>query len=368
MFLLNIGWLQRPFSLSSFLHRKRETLPAYKSGRGSEIQPSARTRTPTMFHPSIAHLNTRKASPQWGQTDPDGVRNYRWFIEEKIDGSQLSFQRRGDTVEFRNRSKVVPAEALGNWCYANAARAIARVAARLNPAYTYHGEAVCKRRHNVVAYAGTPLRFWICYGIYDGERHLARPDMEAECARLGLECVQVLYANEDPEAFDPTPKVLEIVARIEAGQVESCLGGNTIEGVVVKHGAAWHARSKAYKPIQFKHVTAAFKERHGERRPHLAALDAESLMDYLVKLGSNFALPAVYQKAVQHIREGASNEAPTISVASVKREVERDIQKENGQDIDEAILEAFRPIVMHHATAGIASWMAQQENLLATDE
>ncbi|AVK77275.1 hypothetical protein pmac_cds_587 [Pandoravirus macleodensis] len=320
-----------------------------------------------MFHPSIAHLNTQKASPQWAQTDPDGVGNYRWFIEEKIDGSQLSFQRQGDAVEFRNRSKVIPVEALDNWCYANAARAIARLADRLNAAYTYHGEAVCKRRHNVVAYAATPLKFWICYGVYDGERHLDRAEMEAECARLGLECVAVLYANENPADRDPTPKVLEIVAQIEAGEVESCLGGNVIEGVVVKHSAAWHARSKAYKQVQFKHVTSAFKERHGERRPPLAGYDAESLMAYLVRLGSGFALPAVYQKAVQHIREDPTGKT-AISVASVKREVERDIRKENGQDIAEAIVEAFMPIVMHHATAGVPHWMSEQEDLLPKDE
>ncbi|WBR14513.1 adenylation DNA ligase-like domain-containing protein [Pandoravirus kuranda] len=316
-----------------------------------------------MFHPSIPHLNTQKASPQWAQTDPDGVANYRWFIEEKIDGSQLSFQRQGDAVEFRNRSKVIASEALGNWCYANAVRAITRLADRLNPAYTYHGEAVCKRRHNVVAYAGTPLKFWICYGIYDGERHLDRAATEVECARLGIQCVQVLYANEDPDNRDPTPKVLEIVARIEAGEIKSCLGGNVIEGVVVKHSAAWHARSKAHKHIQFKHVTSAFKERHGERRPPLAGHDADSLMAYLARLGSSFALPAVYQKAVQHMREDPTGEATTKapSVASVKREVERDIQKENGPDIVEAIVEAFMPIVMHHATADIARWLSEQE-------
>lgn len=320
-----------------------------------------------MFLPSIAHLNTQKASPQWAQTDPDGISNYRWFIEEKVDGSQLSFQRRGDAVEFRNRSKVIPVEALDNWCYANAARAIARLVDRLNPAYTYHGEAVCKRRHNVVAYASTPLKFWICYGIYDGERHLDRTEMEAECARLGLECVRVLYANENPADRDPTPKVLEIVEQIEAGEVESCLGGNVIEGVVVKHSAAWHARSKAYKHIQFKHVTSTFKERHGERRPPLAGYDAESLMAYLARLGNGFALPAVYQKAVQHIREDPSGKT-TISVASVKREVERDIQKENGRDIAEAIVEAFMPVVMHHATAGVPRWMSEQEDLLPKSE
>lgn len=320
-----------------------------------------------MFHPSIPHLNTQKASPQWAQTDPDGVGNYRWFIEEKIDGTQLSFQRRGDAVEFRNRSKVIPNEALGNWCYDNAVRSIKRLADRLNPAYTYHGEAVCKRRHNVVAYGGTPLKFWICYGICDGERHLDRTATEAECARLGLGCVKVLYANENPDDRDPTPKVLEIVARIEAGEIESCLGGNVIEGVVVKHNAAWHVRSKSHKHIQFKHVTSAFKERHGERRPPLAGYDADSLMDYLARLGRGFALPAVYQKAAQHIREDPAGKT-TISVASLAREVERDIRKENGQDIAEAIAEAFMPIVTRHATAGIAQWLSEQGDLLSENE
>ncbi|QBZ81684.1 hypothetical protein pclt_cds_1101 [Pandoravirus celtis] len=321
-----------------------------------------------MFHPSIAHLNTAKPSPQWGQADPTGARNYQWFIEEKIDGSQLSFQRQGDTVEFRNRSKVVPVDvALDRVCYANAAQAILRLATQLDPAYTYHGEAVCKRRHNVVAYLGTPLKFWICYGIYDGERHLDRPAMEAECARLGLACVQVLYANTDPLALDPTPKVLEIVEQIEAGQIESCLGGTVVEGVVVKHNAAWHARPKAYKHIQFKHVTAAFKECHGERRPPLPNHDAESVMAYLAQLGSNFAVPAVYQKALQHIREDPTKRE-SISMAVVQREVERDIRKEHGQDIAEALLEAFLPVIVQYATAKVPQWMADQGDLLPKDE
>lgn len=321
-----------------------------------------------MFYPPIAHLNTEKASPQWGQSDPDGARNYRWFIEEKVDGSQLSFQRQGDAVEFRNRSKVVPVDvALDRACYANAVRAIGRLADRLNPAYTYHGEAVCKRRHNVVAYRVTPLKFWICYGIYDGERHLDRPALEAECARLGLQCVQVLYANDDPLALDPAPRVIEIVARIEAGQIESCLGGSVIEGVVVKHNAAWHSRSKAYKCIQFKHVTAAFKECHVQKRAPVVQHDAESLMAHLAWIGSKFALPAVYQKAVQHIRENPTGGA-SISLPAMQREVEKDIRKEHGQDIAEALAEAFMPVIMQYATAGITEWMAAQEDLLPKAE
>ncbi|AGO85557.1 hypothetical protein psal_cds_1235 [Pandoravirus salinus] len=315
-----------------------------------------------MFHPSIAHLSTKKASPQWAQADPDGIRNYRWFVEEKIDGSQLSFQRQGDAVEFRNRSKVVSVDvALDRPCYANAARAITRLAAQLDPAYTYHGEAVCKRRHNVVAYLGTPLKFWICYGIYDGERYLDRSEVEAECARLDLQCVQVLYVNDDPSVLDPTPKVLEIVAQIEAGEIASCLGGNTIEGVVVKHNAAWHARSKAHKCIQFKHVTATFKERHGEGLPPLASYDAESLMAYLALLGAKFAVPAVYQKAAQHIRENPGGKG-AISLPALQREVERDIEKEHGQDIAEALVKALLPVIAQHATSGMADWLAAQED------
>ncbi|QPB44377.1 hypothetical protein [Medusavirus stheno T3] len=322
-----------------------------------------------MHHPSIAHLSTKKPAGHWFSVAPDGTTNYKWFIEEKVDGSQLSFQKKEDDgqVEFRNREKVIPVAAHDRPCYANAIAAISRIAAELNPAYTYHGEAVCKRRHNVVQYLGTPLKFWICFGIYDGVRHLDRAELEHECRRLGLECVQVLYANQDPDAREPTAKAQELVQAIEAGHLQSCLGGSVLEGIVVKHNNAWFSKSACFRRVQLKHVTAQFKECHSSKQPPLLGYDQASLFAYLEQLGRNFAVQAVYQKALQHIRENPSLDAKAITnVHALRRHVEQDIRKERKRDISEALYEAFVGEILKHATAGIEKWL--EEDVAVIDQ
>lgn len=313
-----------------------------------------------MHHPSIGHLSTKKPAGCWFSVAPDGSTNHRWFIEEKVDGSQLSFQKRSEDgqVEFRNKEKTIPPGAHDRPCYANAITAISRIAAELNPAYTYHGESVCKRRHNVVEYLGAPLKFWICFGIYDGVRHLDRAELEHECRRLGLEYVQVLYQNEDPEARDPTNKALELVQAIESGDIQSCLGGNVLEGIVVKHNSAWHSKSACFKRVQLKHVTSRFKECHKSKQPKLRGHDQASLFAYLEQLGHNFAIDAVYQKALQHLREDPTRDPAAITnIHALTRRVRDDIVKERKQDISEALYVAFVDEILKHATDGVAKWL-----------
>lgn len=112
--------------------------------------------------------------------------NYRWYIEEKVDGSQMSFMLSSDeehTLTFYNKgSPINPTHKV----FVKAINMITPLASKLNSMYIYYGEAVCSSRHNVVQYERYPKYYFILFDI-QGSTSLLDPDEKrVEAERIGL--------------------------------------------------------------------------------------------------------------------------------------------------------------------------------------
>ena len=124
------------------------------------------------------------------------AQNYQWFIQEKIDGSQLSFLiDPTNTIQFFNKQKNL---SLTNKTFERSFTMLSqeKVVEILNKSYIYHSESVCRRKHNVVNYGRTPKFYAIIYDIFDTEsnRYLNLDEMITECDRIGLEYVKVVLS------------------------------------------------------------------------------------------------------------------------------------------------------------------------------
>lgn len=265
-------------------------------------------------------------------------RNKDWWIEEKLDGSQLSVYVRDDRkLGFQNRGRELNQEAPG-WVFEAAMGALSSLRDKFNPAYVYHGECIVRPKHNVVRYGRVPRFYFVLFDVQDRDTRQAmdRNAMEMEAHRIGIECTPVLYRNTDP-AVQPGAMADALIEAMIPGC--SLLGGDDKpEGVVIKH----HQYVKRDKPAQtkIKVVREEFKEEH--RRPTTAktkhVFDPEASLDRIM---SFFPVDARWNKATQRLRD-----AGTITGDPENEERERGaIREEARRDFKDECKETLKALL-----------------------
>ncbi len=171
------------------------------------------------------------------------------LIEEKIDGSQFSFGIFDGEIQVRSRGKEFPIDAPEKM-FSDACRTVIEIAPLLWNGWTYRGEYLSKPKHNVVCYGRVPSKNIIIYDINTGEEeYLSYADKKAECERIGLEIVPLLFYG----------RMDKIEALMQMLETDSILGGSKIEGVVIKNYARFGRDKKA---LMGKYVSEKFKEKH----------------------------------------------------------------------------------------------------------
>ena len=262
------------------------------------------------FYPSINHA--KDSSDQ----SHDWRLNPHWFIQEKVDGSQLSFSR-------RRPSKAVD-EARLQFCCGRAVKTVAAVLfakvivmveaieQQLTDGFTYHCEYMGKLRHNVVDYGRLPRMYLVLYDVQDAEgKYLQPTEMAVEAERLGLECAALLADHTTQPQPDVNPVAL--ARSLLAGGLQSQLGGQA-EGVVLKHHNYQHVKYRGqwrngvleekeavvelvHKKLKF--VTDQFKESKTVKRER-AELTPTAFLRWV---GQQYSTAARWRKGVQRLRD-----------------------------------------------------------------
>lgn len=298
------------------------------------------------------------------------------YIEEKVDGSQFSMGliypvQNVPGIEpvdlppyLRIRSKgaemnVDAPEKMFSKA-AETARRLASAEARdagvgLHPGWTYRCEFLAKPKHNTLAYERTPVNNIILFDVNTGDQEwLGRQELEIEGARLGLEVVPVLRFSYPGEPLTTLEDIRTLLA------TDSVLGGQKIEGVVVKQlGAGGYLYGKDGKTLIGKFVSEKFREAHGvawkESNP--------SNGDILIMLGLKYQHVGRWMKAVQHLREAGLLEDSPRDIGKLLIEIEKDLGKEEKEEIKTLLWKWAWPHVRRQATRGVAEWY--KETLLA---
>lgn len=267
-------------------------------------------------------------------------------VEEKVDGSQFSFGVFNG--ELRCRSKGVELiidnpEKL----FSVAVETAKALAPLLVDGWTYRGEYLRVPKHNTLAYDRTPAQHIIIFDINTAEAtYLSPADKKQECLRLGLECVQLLRLGPAP-THEQLQQYLEFT---------SVLGGQKLEGVVIKNYAQFGPDKKA---LMGKHVSEAFKEIHqGEWK---TANPKQG--DVVQMLVSSLKTPARWNKAVQHLKErGELTDSPK-DIGNLMKEVQNDTKVECEEMIKQHLFDNVWPSISRSITGGLPQWY--KEELLA---
>lgn len=264
------------------------------------------------------------------------------YVEEKIDGSQFSF---GVDIDgnLRVRSKgcemVVDAP---EKMFSFAVDTVKRLQPLLHPGWTYRAEYLRSPKHNALIYSRIPKDHLILFDVEIGEcEFLMYSEKMDEAARLGLEVVPLLAAKtiENVEQFR---KFLE---------TDSVLGGQKIEGVVVKP-IGYGLFGKDKKVLMGKFVSEAFKETHSK----MWKAENPTAGDIVGMLGATYSTQARWQKALQHLAEqGLITDSPQ-DIGLLMKEVPVDVKRECEEEIKDKLFAFAWPHISRMTARGLPEW------------
>jgi hypothetical protein len=278
--------------------------------------------------------------------------NKRFIVQEKVDGSQLSFAVDAETRLVRFFNKNTQHDGEGAPVFRSAMRMIRRLASVLDPALTYHGESFQHPRHNVVVYDRMPRFYCLLYDIQcnKDKRVFDRDELETEARRIGMGTVRIFFpmavdddswkstfseSLEELESLPPSQLIRLLLSKIENGTLRSGLGG-TPEGVVFKH--PYFVMAKRTGAMRRKFVTKKFKEVHRVKRPFAGQLLPSEALEWI---GSHFDNESRFAKSVQRQRDA---DAEAWTEAEIDADLDQDLLSEHTTMITEYLTQELLPV------------------------
>jgi len=269
------------------------------------------------------------------------------IVEEKIDGSQFSFGLGEDGRPWiASKRKVMPVDEPEHM-FKKAAEVVQRLSdqGRLNSHYVYRGEYLQKPKHNSLAYDRTPRDHIMIFDVQMigdmFESCLTSGVKRLIAERMGLESVPVLFKGRIA-CRDQLNQLLEL---------ESVLGGQKIEGVVIKQ-ANVNKFDHAGKALMAKFVSERFKEIHQGKQRNPRSKPA----DVVQALIESVRTPARWEKAVQHLREDGKLTGTPKDIGLLIREVQSDVSTEAEEHIRDTLFNHFLKPVLRGSVTGLAEW------------
>jgi hypothetical protein len=269
------------------------------------------------------------------------------LVEEKVDGSQFSwglFPREDDPFMWeglRCRSKGAQLNLLApEKMFERAIDTVKAMRGQLQPGWTYRAEYMAKPHHNALTYDRVPAQHLILFDINPGhEEYLSWDDKAREAERLGLEVVPRLFYG----ILTDVEMLREMLSRV------SILGGQTIEGVVIKNPARFGLDKKI---LIGKYVSEAFKEVHAAEWK-AANPKSGDIIEMLIR---QYASPARWQKGLQHLREAGQITDSPKDIGLLMREIPEDIAKEAEDEIKARLWSWAWPKIRRGVAAGLPNW------------
>lgn len=260
--------------------------------------------------------------------------------EEKIDGSQFSMAIIDGELHCRSKKKELILDAPEKM-FKVAVEEVRQRENLLTPGWIYRAEYLLSPKHNTLTYSRTPEDFLVIFDIEIAPNNFLSPaERKTEANRIGLECVQSLLPPQthfDREQLD------------ELLKTESMLGGTGIEGIVFKN---YERFGRDGKVLMGKHVSEAFKERHGKEWKK----SNPGNKDILQHLVDRHRTEGRWNKAIQHLREEGTLEDSPRDIGALVKEVQRDLVEECEEQMKEELWKWAKSHVLRGAIKGLPEW------------
>ncbi len=266
-------------------------------------------------------------------------------VTEKVDGSQWIWGRAGGELHMRSKGKMQHPGAVDKM-FTEAADYV--MGLDLPDDIVFYGEFLRKPKHNTLAYERTPKNHIALFGAstVGGTFVAEHAELAALAESIGLEAVPLLYSGR-VASVEHLHKLLE---------VESYLGGTTVEGVVVKNFNRPFLLGGQLIPLMCgKYVSEAFKEKHVKdwNRENTSRGKWDVFRD-------QYRSEARWEKAVQHLRDDGLLENAPRDIGPLIKEIQRDITEEEIDTIKAFLWSEFGGDLLRRAIHGAPEWYKQR--------
>jgi len=266
-------------------------------------------------------------------------------VQEKLDGSQVSFGIFDDTLHIRSRK--VPVYIADPGMFKPLVEHLVKIQGWLRHEVVYRGEFFAGPRQNTLKYGRAPLGHLVLFDMEYGNG-TARYETDYDVLCVAAEDIGVdVVPQYGIIAAPPTPQQLN-----EWKERESLLGGK-IEGVVLKN---YNAIDRDGKVLMAKFVSSDFRETHSKEWKK----QNPSQGDVIALIIEQVRTEARWRKAVQHLRENGTLAGEARDIGNLIKEVQADIRSEAADEIKEMLWQAFHGQIIRGSTAGLPEWYKEQ--------
>ena len=261
------------------------------------------------------------------------------FIQEKIDGSQISWSVDDNhNLMIRSKGAVINPDMPPD-IFAPSVASIKRMyhEGHLAPGVIYRGEAMRGPRHNTLIYERAPKNNIVLFDVQfnDGvEAHVNLLPGIAES--LGIEVTPLLMQGRIEDQNQ-----LEDLLR-----VPSFLGG-MIEGIVIKNydlptpfGEGW---------LMAKLVLPQFRELHKSNPEYKKG-------DIVQEIAGRVSPLARWVKAVNYLRDTEQLLESPVDIGKLMKHVQQDVEEEAEDAIKSMLYNHFRKRILRRCTSGLPEW------------
>ena len=266
-------------------------------------------------------------------------------IQEKVDGSQISFGVIDGYLYIRSKGKELVLDAPEKMFVKAVAGIMERFAeGSLTDGYIYRGEYLQSPKHNTLAYDRVPLGNIMLFDVMTGTEYYLHPtELAREADRLRFECVPML-GNIIIDSADAVKMFLD---------EESVLGGQKVEGVVVKNYTRF---TRDGKLMCGKFVSEKFKEIHGGewRKNNPPSKDVTN------KIIETYRTPSRWEKSIQHLAERGELAGEPKDIGPLMQEVNQDILEECEEEIKELLFKHYWKAISRGLTRGLPEWYKER--------
>lgn len=269
------------------------------------------------------------------------MHNQPVVIQEKVDGSQISFGKKDGVLWMKSKNRMIDVNAPDGMFMA-AVECIKEI--NLPENHVFRGEYLNRPKHNVLEYQRIPHNTVIIYDIEVGDGtndYMIYEDVQDLAEIYGFETVPTLWIGSyDDVNQDLINRLLESNAY---------LGKTLIEGIVIKCYGMYDCNDHV---LMCKFVRPEFKEMNGGKadKPRAAIVD---------KIGSMLNNTARWTKSVQHLKDDGVLVGDACDIGLLMKELNKDFE-EHRDEIKALLYAEYRKKILRVANAGFAEWYKQR--------
>lgn len=270
-------------------------------------------------------------------------------ITEKLDGSQFGFGKVDGETIIRSKGREIDEGSLDK-LFRPAFEYVKSIEDELPDDFMFYGETLCQPRHSTLAYERIPKNHIALFGMLDMKNgKMASYDEVKEWA-------EVLDVDVVPLLSTGMSSAEHVMAYFDKeNPTMSYLGGQAIEGVVVKNYKEWLYIDQAMPVMAGKFVSEEFKEVHNKDWKKLNTGKGK-----FEALKSEYTTEARWIKGMMRLKEEGRWTDSLKDIGALINEVRKDIAEECKEEIMLKLWSIHRDEILRATTTGIPQWIKER--------